>query len=103
MNLAKFIDEKLEWSLRVIGPGQRTVGIVAHISKELGEILDNPADIEEWVDVILLAFDGASRVGFSGEEIVAAMISKQAKNNLRKWPEHQPEDRSVEHIREESP
>lgn len=102
MNLAKFIDEKFEWSLRVIGPGQRTVGIVAHISKELGEILDDPASVEEWVDVILLALDGASRVGFSGDEIVAAMVSKQAKNCLRQWPEHQPEHQSVEHVREES-
>ena len=102
MDLAKFIDSKFEWSKRTFGPGLRTIGVTGHIRKELDEIVADPTDVEEWVDVVLLALDGASRAGHSGAEIVATMISKQEKCEARKWPEWSPEDTVNEHIKEGS-
>lgn len=57
------------FSLRTFGPGARTSGIVDHIRKELDEIQRSPADLEEWVDVILLAFDGAWRLPGSDDAV----------------------------------
>lgn len=100
--LAKFIDNKFEWSKRTFGLGDRTVGIIEHIKKELDEVLADPKDLEEWVDVILLAFDGACRAGYNGEDIACAILSKQMKNLQRKWPAdgHLSPDLPIEHVRE---
>jgi hypothetical protein len=98
--LIEFIDNKFKWSLRTFGTGIRTKGITAHIRKELAEIEADPKDLEEWVDVILLAFDGASRAGFTGKEISEALISKQLKNMARRWPSPGiPEHEPIEHVR----
>lgn len=99
-DLAKFIDQKVVWSKKIFGEGKRTHGILAHILKELAEIERQPTDLEEWVDVILLAIDGASRAGYSGDEIECAIISKQMKNVMREWPKgDHPEHVAVEHIK----
>ena len=49
------------WSQRTFGPGGRTLGVCDHIQKELAEIAEAPTDVMEWVDVIILALDGALR------------------------------------------
>lgn len=51
------------WSEATFGPGPRTLGITAHIRKELQEIEDDPTDLTEWIDVAILALDGAWRTG----------------------------------------
>lgn len=85
-DLAAHLHRQREWSLRTFGPGARSAGVVAHIRKELAEIEAAPGDLEEWVDVILLAFDGAWRAGHEPWEIVAGIECKQAKNEARDWP-----------------
>lgn len=89
------------FSERTFGPGPRTAGVLAHISKELEEIKEKPDDVSEWVDVILLALDGAWRAGFFPEQIVQAIADKQAKNEARKWPDWRtvPADAAIEHDR----
>lgn len=71
--------------------------------KELREIEADPADLSEWIDVAILALDGAWRAGFSPAEIIAAMLAKQAKNERRKWPDWRtmPTDKAIEHDRSE--
>jgi hypothetical protein len=68
------------WSEKTFGPGPRAAGVVDHISKELVEILHNPGDLTEWIDVAILALDGAWRAGYSPEQIIAALVAKQTKN-----------------------
>ncbi len=91
------------FSERTFGPGGRTAGVLDHIRKELREIEERPDDLEEWVDVVLLAFDGAWRAGHSPEAIAAALLAKQAKNETRRWPDwrtHVP-GMAIEHLRDE--
>lgn len=92
------------FSERAFGPGERTAGIIDHIRKELKEIEENPEDISEWIDVVILALDGAWRAGHSPGEIIAALEAKQEKNELRKWPDWrtQPKDKAIEHVQTES-
>lgn len=75
------------WSHHTFGPGDRTEGVIDHIRKELTEIEDDPTDVSEWIDVVILALDGAWRAGYTPEQIVAALVSKQEKNERRKWPD----------------
>jgi len=100
-DLATFINQKWDWSQRTFGPGRRTQGICEHIFKELDEITLSPTELEEWVDVILLAIDGACRSGHDGQEIVDAIITKQMKNVERKWPDwkDKSQDEAIEHLK----
>lgn len=88
------------WSEETFGPGQRTGGVLDHIRKELKEIEADPTG-KEWVDLIILAFDGIWRAGYSPEEILEAIVTKQARNEARVWPDwrNASEDIAIEHDR----
>ena len=88
------------FSLNTFGPGQRTKGVLDHIRKELIEVEEDPTGME-WVDVIILAFDGALRAGHEPQDILDAIIAKQATNEARKWPDWRTrsEDEAIEHDR----
>src|SRR3990167_6280348 len=55
----QFIRDGEEWSLRTFGEGYRSKQLANHLRKEIDEIEANPRALEEYVDVILLALDGA--------------------------------------------
>ena len=101
MNLEQIITDQREWSARTFGPGRRLRGVLAHIRKELVEIEAEPDDLMEWADLLILAFDGAWRQGFTAEEITAAVVAKQAVNRERSWPDWRDtdEDHAIEHHR----
>jgi hypothetical protein len=101
MDLVQHLNRQRDFSERTFGPGQRTAGVVDHIRKELREIEANPDDLSEWIDVIILGFDGAWRAGYTPTEIVAALEAKQAKNEGRQWPDWRtaPHDKAIEHVR----
>jgi hypothetical protein len=90
-----------EFSERTFGPGARTKGVLDHIRKELKEIEDAPADLDEWADVVILALDGAWRAGHEPHEIIAAIKAKQARNEAREWPDWRTAfpDQAIEHVR----
>lgn len=101
MNLTDHIMKQREFSLRTFGPGTRTKGVLAHIRKELIEIEASPEDLEEWVDVILLAIDGAWRAGYSPMAIANGILHKQTINEARLWPDWRTSDPNgpIEHKR----
>jgi hypothetical protein len=75
--------------------------VVDHIRKELLEIEADPTDLKEWIDVIILAFDGALRAGYEPAEIAAAWLLKQNENEKRDWPDWRTADpdKAIEHVR----
>lgn len=88
MDLAKHLERQREWSLNTFGPpNNNTAGIIDHIQKELVEVEKNPEDVFEWIDIVLLAFDGAMRNGWSPEDVTNALRTKQLINEERKWPD----------------
>lgn len=89
------------FSEKTFGPGASTAGVVDHIRKELREIEEHPTDLSEWIDVVILALDGAWRAGHSPDQIIEALQAKQAKNEARTWPDWRtaPLDRAIEHVR----
>lgn len=104
MDLIKHLERQRNFSLKTFGPGRRTEGVIDHISKELGEIRKDPTDLMEWIDVILLACDGAWRAGHSPEDIAAALDAKLTKNENRDWPDWRTADpnKAIEHVRKPS-
>lgn len=102
-DLVAHLKRQRDFSLKTFGPGARTKGVVDHIRKELAEIEADPADIMEWVDVIILAFDGAWRAGWEPQAIVDAIVAKQTKNEARQWPDWRTADpdKAIEHVRAE--
>jgi hypothetical protein len=100
-NLVTHLKRQRDFSEEAFGPGKRVKGVLDHIRKELTEIEKNPSDLEEWIDVALLAFDGAWRQGYTPLEIAEAFERKLRKNMVREWPDWQrvDPDRAIEHIR----
>jgi hypothetical protein len=101
-DLVAHLDRQRMFSVTTFGPGRRTEGVTEHIGKELNEIRAKPDDLEEWIDVVILGFDGAWRTGATSEEIVAALVAKQTKNESRQWPDWRTADpnKAIEHVRE---
>lgn len=101
--LVDHLERQKAFSERVFGPGPRTKGVLDHIRKELMEIEAKPDDLGEWIDVVILAFDGAWRAGYTPEEIVEALVAKQVRNEARRWPDWRtaPPDTAIEHVRTE--
>jgi hypothetical protein len=61
-----------------------------------------PKDLEEWIDIIILGMDSAWRAGYSPEQIAAALIRKQAKNERQEWldPKTIQAGMPIEHVRQ---
>ncbi len=124
MDLVAHLYRQRAFSRATFGPGDRTLGVTDHISKELEEIkaahktyndtkhfyeirsstyshhLNNLRN--EWVDVIILGFDGLWRTGATPEEIVDLIKKKQEKNENRNWPDWRTADpnAAIEHVKE---
>lgn len=106
IDLANFIQIQTEFSIHTFGPGERTEGVSDHIRKELIEIQDAESAeerLKEWVDVILLAIDGAQRTGASPDAICDALREKLLKNMRRDWPDWRTADpdKAIEHVKQE--
>ena len=99
-NLREHLLHQAEWSAKTFGPGERSAGIVDHIRKELLEIEADPYDLTEWIDVVILALDGAWRIGATPEQIIDALVAKQSKNEGRKWPDWRTAEagKAIEHL-----
>ena len=95
------LTRQAEFSARTFGPGARVAGVCDHIRKELIEVETSGGDLKEWVDVIILGLDGAWRSGATPQEIIAAIVAKQAKNEARTWPDWRTVDptKAIEHDR----
>ena len=95
--LLDYLRRHIEWSKETFGIGRRTLGVTEHIRSELLEIQQEPDELEEWCDVIILALDGAWRTGHTPDEIVDALERKQQKNFEREWPDLRGDDVPVYH------
>lgn len=100
-DLLAHIRRHMAFSERTFGPGPRAAGVIDHIRKELREIEAAPHDLEEWIDVLMLALDGAWRSGATPDQIVAQLVAKQTKNEGRVWPDWRTAEpgKAIEHDR----
>jgi hypothetical protein len=100
-NFAAHLQRQREFSAKTWGPDAGAKGVVDHIRSELLEVEKNPAGLEEWIDVAILALDGAWRAGYSPDQIIAQFVGKQDQNEARTWPDWRTADpeKAIEHER----
>ena len=104
-SLFDHLQHQQEWSAKTFGPAGGHVnlmGVIDHIEKEIKELKSEPFDLEEWIDLLILASDGAWRAGHSPEDVIAMWKFKQAKNESRNWPDWRTAEpgKAIEHIRD---
>lgn len=108
-DLVKHLYVQMNWSRRTFGPGARVDGVCDHIRKELLEVQADAAagsdTLREWIDVILLALDGAWRCGAGPRTICEAIADKLNTNQARTWPDWRTADptKAIEHDRSGEP
>lgn len=85
-----------------VWPTQTYKGVLDHIKQEIEEIERTPEDLEEWIDLILLSFAGAYRVGATIEEVINMLKYKQKRNEKRKWLDWREADpdKAINHVEE---
>jgi hypothetical protein len=77
LTFSQHLAQQRAFSEATFGPGQRSLGVIAHIRKELDEIEADPSDVVEWVDIMLLSLDGTWRAGHDTDATWAALQSSQ--------------------------
>lgn len=79
MTIEEYCEDHENWSRAVFGAPMEhdAEKLLKHIGLELDEVRKAPHDLEEWVDIIILAIDGAWRSGHSAGEIERTLIRKQ--------------------------
>jgi hypothetical protein len=102
-DLVQHLKRQKAWSEKAFGPTEkvdRTEGVLDHMKKEIKEARINPTDTEEWIDLAMLAFDGAWRNGATPEKIAEVLKRKLEKNEKREWPDWTNADpkKAIEHI-----
>ena len=101
-DFAAHLARQREFSERTFGPGERLEGVSDHIRKELLEVAKAEPGHDrqrEWIDVVMLALDGAWRSGMSPDEIIAGLRFKLDVNERRTWPDWRTADpnKAIEH------
>lgn len=100
ITLVDCIKWQKEWALKTFGAGKHTKGLLKHIEKEIEEIRADPTDVEEWIDIIILAMEGAWRAtGAYPQRIAANFEYKMKKNENRKWPTEFDTNQAIEHLK----
>lgn len=100
-DLAHILERQRRFSDQTFGPGPRHKGVLDHIKKEIKEVEADPQSLEEWIDIAILAFDGAGREGYSARQIEDAYVAKLRRNAERTWPDWRTADpdKAIEHVR----
>lgn len=112
MNLEEHLRRQMAWSIANFGPDSRRKGVIDHIRKELDELENEPDEEDaanEWVDIIILGFDGLWREMYASGKpwfmipslMVTLLMSKHDKNEQRVWPDWRTmsADKAIEHDR----
>ena len=113
MDLKQHLLRQMAFSHATFGPGTRTKGVCDHISKEIVEVINANGDVDEWVDIVILALDGLTRqIAYCrgphrrdphevADIAIARLLRKQAINEARSWPDwrNSDQDKAIEHHR----
>lgn len=103
-----YLARQVEFSAEAFGPGDRHEAILDHVRKELVEIEKSGGALDEWVDLVILALDGAWRRAVANGERVSDVIDeievKLEINRRRTWPDWRTADpdKAIEHVRSEA-
>jgi hypothetical protein len=71
------------------------------IRANMERVRQDPSDLEAWLNITALAFEGGRRTGANAAELLETLAAKFARNQSRVWPDWRgrPVDRPIEHDR----
>lgn len=64
-----------------------------HLKDEIAEVQDDPNDLLEWADLLILLMGAARLAGFSMSQLMVGVEAKHIINQRRDWGE--PDERGV--------
>src|SRR5215207_1774083 len=109
MHICDYVSRQIAWSKGTFGPGERTEGVLDHIEKEIEEVRADPDDVMEFIDIVILAIDGAwRRLVHQGltereacEKIEMLLEEKYWTNSFREWPNWRLVEpgKAIEHVK----
>jgi len=82
-------------------PNVTVAAKLLHAQKEITEVINDPNDLVEWADVLILFLAAAHQQGLTLPQLVAAAYVKMDENERRKWAAPDA-DGCVHHIKEET-
>lgn len=85
-DLVAHLHRQREFMRRTFGVEARPAAMLPVIRKRLDEISGNPGDLSGWVQVVVLALDGAWRAGHAPAKIALAIAALQIEMELAKEP-----------------
>lgn len=77
-------DAERAWALPTFGRTEPS-GSLAHLASEVEELREDPSDIGEYADCLLLLLDAAAISGFSTRDLLRAVWTKMERNKARTW------------------
>lgn len=103
-NLIEHLKRQNEFSAKTFGPPREpnaSAGVIDHLKEEITEVESDPKDIMEWIDIMMLASDGAFREGYTPENIAAAWAMKLDINMSRTWPDWRSAEpgKAIKHVK----
>ena len=98
-DLISFLNDKKAHSDEVFS-NQTVEGVIDHIKEEIQEVENNTYDPEEWIDLLLLSFDGALKAGFTPMQITDTLDKKFFKNKQRKWDQSSDDGKKIKHLKD---
>ena len=101
MSWEKVLKDQFEFSIKTFGPPRGVEGVIDHIRKEVEEVAEGDNKLEEFVDIAILAFDGAMRLGYTPLEVIAAYKDKMRINTEREWPDWRQAEpgKAIQHVK----
>jgi hypothetical protein len=114
IEFAKRFKRVIKWSKKTFGPNYSYAGIIDHIRKELIEIEEQPYDLFEWIDCVILSLDGAWRCATiqypkaTPEELVEIVLTawkqKSDINEKRSWPDWKTAEpgKAITHVKDDT-
>lgn len=84
--LGVLIKEHEKFSDETFGKDRNPIGPLKHLKKEIDEIIENPDDIVEYADFLLLFIDAIRLNGYTFSKVINAAFEKLEVNKTRDWP-----------------
>jgi len=96
-----FLNDQKTWSNETFGSVNKRgpIGPIKHLKLEVEELLNEPFDLMEYADCLLLIIDASRRAGYSFEMLARAANEKLQINKMRHYPKPNGDEPSL-HIKD---
>lgn len=77
------IEQHTEFSIKTFGKNRDPKGPLKHLLKEVNEVIENPEDVTEFADCLLLTIDSIRLNGHTLNDVIVAAFNKLEINKKR--------------------